>query len=311
MRAVCGATIILLCTCSAETLEERLRASKVPTQQFSAEDLKAKLTSYGIPLESPFLLAYYVDNGSGFLEPPLRVIRYDRATGNLRRVDLPDIQASFWPGQPPPMHCLGSILALEFYRGFVYINTHINPSAGCVIILSESLKFKAAESGWTLGFIGAEYAIIKRSEVHFMSVFPLHIGVFDLKRNKATEVYPFPNDPQRRLFSRLIGPHISPKWCAQVAAQCDPQNFNVFASKVIVNEDAHVFGFHAEFNAEGFGDAAVRNVRPRTVSYIFRERNGAWEHREFDERQLQALLGGTSFEDLIGKRPEAAFPAWR
>jgi len=136
----------------------------------------------------------------------------------------------------------------------------------------------------------------------------MHIGVFDVKRNQSTEVYPYKDDPQRRQFSRLIKPHISGKWCVEHNAQCDPENFNtVLRGNVIVNEAAKVFAFEAQFDAAGFGEAAEKQVPPRTVAYIFRERAGRWEHREFHGQPFQRLLGGMSLKELIGKKPDLPF----
>jgi hypothetical protein len=206
------------------------------------------------------------------------------------------------------MDCLGSAITIREYHDTIYIDTHYNPSAGCVIVLSSRLAFQAALSGWLVGVMGAEYAILRGSEVHFMSVHPMHLLVFDLKRNQSTAVYPYQNDPQRRQFSRRIEPHISEKWCMEHNAQCDPENFNTdLKGDLIVNEQARVFAFQAEFDAYGFGDAAEKNVPSRTAAYFFRERGGKWEHREFEGRQLQDLLGSMSFEAFVGQKPDLVF----
>ena len=310
-RVVSWVTVLLLFTwgiprLAAETLEDALRAAKVPTQRFPAPELGGKITSYAISKNDPFLLAYYVEDGSGLLRPPLRVIRYDRATGNLRRADLRDASALF-QGETP-MNCLGSALDIRENRDTIYIDTHYNPSAGCVIVLSSKLEFKTALSGWLLGFMGAEYAILRRSEVHFMSVHPLHIAVFDVGRNQSTEIYPYNNDPQRRQFSRLLRPLILEKWCLENNAACDPGNFDTdLRGNVIVNETGKLFGFQAQFDAAGFGAATEKQVPARSVAYIFRERGGKWEHREFDVQQLQRLPGGMSWDELIINKPDLAF----
>ncbi|MEO8661025.1 MAG: hypothetical protein ABI693_21325 [Bryobacteraceae bacterium] len=305
-------TVLLIFTCgttalSAETLDDVLRASKVPVQQFSTSDLTGKITSYAVSKDGPFLLAYFVDNGSGVLQPPLRIIRYDRATDSLRRTDLRNISALFQ--SELLMNCLESVVDIREYRDTIYIGTHSNPSAGCVIVLSLGLEFKAALSGRLVGFIGADYAILRRSEIHFMSVHPLHLAVFDVRQNQATEIYPYTGDLQRRQFSRLIEPLISKKWCLEIAAQCDSGNFDTdLLGKVTVNETAYLFAFQAQFNVSGFGPAVEKQIPTRTVTYIFRERNGRWEHRQFDAQQLQRLIGKTSLEELVTKSPGLAFP---
>ena len=125
-KIVPSATFFLLFTCgltsfAAETLQDTLRTAKIPTQQFPASELDGKLTSYAISNDDPFLLAYYIDDGSGLLQPPLHIIRYDRGTGELRRADLRDISALFQ--DEIPMGCLGSALNIREYRDTIYIGT--------------------------------------------------------------------------------------------------------------------------------------------------------------------------------------------
>ena len=280
----------------AETLEDALREADVPAGLFQATELGVKITSYAVSKGDPFLLAYYVDDGSGLLHPPLRVIRFDRATKEARRADYRDITALFQGATfqgATPMDCLGSALNIREYRESIYIETHDNPSAGCVIVLSSRLAFKTALSGWLLGFIGNDSAILRESEIHFMPVHPLHIAVFDVKRNRAREVYPFKNDPERREFSRSIRRHISEKWCADHNAPCDPENFDAdLQGSVMVNEAASAFGFRVQFDAQGFGESAEKQVEPRTVTYLFRKRGDGWDHQEYRGLQLERLLAG-------------------
>lgn len=206
------------------------------------------------------------------------------------------------------MNCLGSALDIREHRGTIYLDTHINPSAGCLIVLSSNLDLKTALSGWLLGVIGSDYAILRRSEMHFMSVHPMHIAVYDLSRNQSVELYPYRGDPHRRQFSQLLKPLISQKWCMENNAQCDPGNFDTeVTGKVIVNETSRLFGFRAEFDARGFGPVPEKQVPAKAITYLFRERGGIWEHREFDEQQLNRLLGGMTFDQWIAKAPEAAF----
>ncbi len=285
----------------AETLEDALRAANVPTGLFQATELGAKITSYAVSKGDPFLLAYYVDDGSGLLHPPLRVIRFDRAAKEIRRAGHRDVTAAFQGATfqgatfqgATRMDCLGSALHIREYRDLIYIETHYNPSAGCVIVLSSSLALKAALSGSLLGFMGNDYAILREGEVHFTSVHPLHIAVFDLKRNRAKELYPFKKDPERREFSRSIQRHISEKWCADHNAPCDPEAFDAdLQGSLMVNEAASAFGFRVQFDAQGFGESVEKQVEPRTITYIFRKQGDDWDHKEYRGLQLQRLLGG-------------------
>jgi hypothetical protein len=123
-------------------------------------------------------------------------------------------------------------------------------------------------------------------------------------------VYPFADDAARREFSRSIEPHVSEAWCMQHNAPCDPQNFNAtLKGELSVNEAARVFGFEAEFDAGGFGPAAQGRVPARTVVYVYRERGGAWEHRQFRPEELQRLFGVAAVQDLLRLKPAAPFAA--
>lgn len=292
----------------AETLHDVLRDANVPTNQFAAAELAAKITSFANSNGDPFLLAYYLDSGSRALLPPLRVIRYSRTAQDLRRAEFHDITALFQ--DVVSMNCLGSAQEVREHNNTIFIDTHITPSAGCVIVLSSTLSFKAALSGWVLGLMGTNYAILRQSEIHFMSVHPLHIGVFDIKQNRLMPVFPFEDDPQRRLYSDLIKPLVSAKWCMQFNAECNPENFNADPKgDLAMNETASVFAFEAEFNAGGFGETAEKQILPRSVFYFFRERGGAWEHREFSAAEFRILSGGKTLAELVSKDPDRAFTA--
>ena len=310
-KTVSGVTGLLFLACglgslAAETLGDALRVANVPARQFTASELAVEITSYAVSKDDPFLIAYYIDDGSGSLQAELHVIRYDRATGDLRRGDVRASGAL--PHGEIPLGCFGSVLRISEYLDTIYVETHVGPSAACAIVLSSGLSFQTVLPGLLEGFLGADYGILSRSEIHFMSVEPLHIEVFDLKRKQLVEVYPYKDDTQRRQFSRLIEPYIVPDWCREHNAACDPENFDTsLRGEVVLNEAAKVFGFEAEFDAAGFGDAAEKQVPTRTVAYVFRERGGIWEHREFQPGQLQSLFGVMSIQDLVGKKPNSAF----
>jgi hypothetical protein len=290
----------------AETLQEALQAANVPALQFSTSELTGKITSYAVANGDPFLQAYFNDDGSGLLPPVLYVVRYDRRSAVVERAELRGIKALF-QGEIP-IDCLGSALAIREYRSTIYIDTHYNPSAGCVIVLSSALAYKAALSGWLVGWLGDDYAIVRASEVHFLSVHPMHIDVFDLKRNRLVRVFPFEGDEQRRQFSRLLEPHIAMKWCAENNAQCDSGNFDAdLNGKIAVNEAAGVFGFEAHFDATGFGPSAERQVLPRNVAYFFQARGGVWEHKEFSSSEFRRAFPGRTIEDLVSKAPNLIF----
>src|SRR5258706_185838 len=78
-------------SCAAQTLQETLEIANVPIKQFPSAALDAKITSHAISADDPFLLAYYVDDGSGILH----IVRYDYAKRDLRRAELGETNALF------------------------------------------------------------------------------------------------------------------------------------------------------------------------------------------------------------------------
>jgi hypothetical protein len=291
---------------SAEALEDRLAASAVPTAGFPEAELRARITSYAVSEGDPFLLAYYVDDGTNLLKPPLYVVRYDRATRDLRRAALAETSTLF-QGKVP-MDCTGSALRIAEKRGNLFIETHGGPSAGCVLVLSPSLAVRAALDGWLLGLIGADWAIVRGSEVHFQSVHPLHVSVFDLRRLRTTAVYPVAGDPFRSQYSRLLRRYASDQWCRENNAACDPAEFDVSpVGEVAVNESAPAFAFEAAFDGAGFGDAAAQKAGVLQVVYVYRLKGGVWEHRELSPAQMNRRFGASTPAELVQSGLDAVF----
>jgi hypothetical protein len=147
------------------------------------------------------------------------------------------------------------VISITELYGNIYIDTHINPSAGCVLILSPHLTLQATLSGWLDAVMGPDYAIVHGSEIHFASVHPMQLAVFDLAHRKLIPLYPSKKDPLRKQFASLIRSHMpSREWCIQTDSQCEPSNFDSdLATPVAVNESAKLFGFVVAFDATGFG----------------------------------------------------------
>jgi hypothetical protein len=127
-------------------------------------------------------------------------------------------------------------------------------------------------------------------------------------QNRSVKVFPPEGDFFREQYSRLIQPRISEEWCRENSAQCDPSNFDTeLNGELSPNEAARAFGFEARFDAAGFGEDAGIQVPPRNVAYIFRERAGKWQYREYEPSQLRRLFGVANITELVRRKPNAAF----
>ena len=132
------------------------------------ENLDKNITS-GAELddETQFLIAYYIDDGTSALNPPLYLERFDRKLGSWRSATLGEAEARSENLRVP---CLGSILSVTAIGSRFFLDAHINPSAGCRLVLSRDLKLEAGLYGWVVGRLGTEIVIYHRSRIHFAPV---------------------------------------------------------------------------------------------------------------------------------------------
>ncbi len=302
--------LILPFALSAETLEAVLDRARVPTASIPAVELQRKVTSYAVNARDPFLLAYYEETGAAALSFPLRLIRYSRSRHSLVRSALDTFNAPFSDLSPiGPDVCLGSALKISEEYGRVYLDTHIGPSAGCVLVFSNRLSLEATLSGAFLGVLDRDCVIVAENEIHFASVSPMRLKAIDLRRRAKAHIYPPRPDTLRDRYSDLIRAHMPPRrWCAETNSQCDPLNFDCeLDSPVAVNSAAMSFGFIACFDSGGFGPDAAHYVPRECVAYLYHLENGVWQHRETPAAQIRQTWGVATVEEAISSRSHVLF----
>ena len=262
----------------AETLSDVLATRKIPVNLFPASDLQQPITSYAVSADnSPFLLAYH-DDGSGRLPPILRIVRYNEQTHELRRADLKGIEVPFH-GFDTVMKqvssiCMGSALAISEADGFIAINTHISPSAGCVLVLNPDLTFSAGLWGWALAAVN-ENIVFEESMIHFAPIHSAKLSIYNPRQKKLIRIFPTEGDAGRQQFSEELKNHLpSAEWCAQENHSCNPDDFEMDINNVTVREQA--FSFDVRMSPEGFGQEAERAVKPRTIHYTCTLKDGKW-----------------------------------
>jgi hypothetical protein len=170
------------------TLRQALAAKHLPFDAAKLANLDKSITSWA-ELDDPgqYVIAYYLDNGSEELNPPLFLDRYDRNSSEWKSARLPE------GGEKSSAIddvCYGSILSIISSAGRFFVETHINPSAGCLLVLSGDLKLEASLSGWFLGHLGDDALVYHRSEVHFAPVHPAEIAIYDLRTKHDFTIFP-------------------------------------------------------------------------------------------------------------------------
>ncbi|HEY6412511.1 MAG TPA: hypothetical protein VIX42_02415 [Edaphobacter sp.] len=272
-----GLTPILL----GESLGAVLTANKLPRGILSENERQHPITSFAASTElSPFLLAYYDDDGSGGLLPLLHILRYDRQTGHLRRTDLRGIEIPSY-GRSEVMtqvssNCMGSALNISEKGGLIVIHTNISPSAECALILTSDLNFVAGLGGWVLATIDGNL-IFEENTIHFAPTHPAQICAYNLRQKKLTSIYPAETDAARTQFSAELHNHMaSSKWCNEQNNPCDPENFSTNIEHITVNESHRSFAFDARMDPEGFGEEAERSIKPKTIHYTCGLKDDKW-----------------------------------
>jgi hypothetical protein len=276
---------------------------QLPLTGSNLVNLDQKITS-GAELDdsNEFAIAYYLDDGTGTLNRPLFIDRYYRNRETWQSGKLGDATSGSEQIDPP---CYGSVVDLTALGDQLLLETHINPSAGCILIVSKDLQSEAQLYGWVLGHFDDGAIIYERSQVHFATVHPAEVAVYDEKTKKDFNLFPPEQDsPVRaRLASGLREFFRTHKdYCREANDPCDPETFDSdVGEKIAVDDREHAVAFEVSYQLQGFGQNEQKPVGPAHVIYVFRNANdqAKLEYRELLPEQIKAQFGDVPFEELV------------
>ncbi len=215
----------LLCAAPAagETLGEALRARGARVTAETVPDAGISIISYTVLRDrQAFLIVYYRDQGTSALVPPLFVGRLDRVTGRWAQAAI-DEQAI----RPAPSACLGSALSVRKAARMLLIETHVNPSAGCTLVVAENLAVRDVLPGWPVAVFADGRVVYQHSQPHFVAVHPLEVSIYDPRTRTHRAVYPpRPAPPLRLEHMRKLETLYTPDWCQARNHPCDPERFD-------------------------------------------------------------------------------------
>jgi hypothetical protein len=268
--------MLLASIAHAETLGTILTAHKVPTQSLPAQTLQTPIHTYALSDNNkPFLLAYHLDDNNGDRSNNLGLVRYDATTNNLRQTILHDLDGPCTDGD---------LLDISERDGFIAINTHNNPSLGCLLIIDSDLTLRNQLYGGLLARVSGGF-LYEQSETHWFATHPLRLSVYDPHLNRTTKIYPQPNDPARLQFSAQLRQHLpSPAWCKANANLCDTEDFTGNLGTFSVNPTNDTFKFQATMSADGFGENVDQLIPDTTIEYTFKLTAGIW--RQTSQHQV-------------------------
>lgn len=303
----CGALLFLIAVPAfaqeqTGTLRAALHEEGLPLDSPDLPNLDQKITS-GAELDATeqFVVAYYHDDGSGILNPPLHLLRFDRKTRTWQKSELGEAPSAEAAADP----CYGSVLDIRSFGEGLVIETHINPSAGCALIVSKALKLTATLDGWVLGVLAEGAVLYQRSEVHFATVHPAEIAIYDTRSKKDFVIFP-PNTetPVRQQLTAALNSFFRTHqdYCAKADDPCDPAIFDSdLENKPAVEDREQAIAFSISYELQGYGQDASKPAGPNHVVYVYRNASdeSKMEFRELLPEEIKAQFGEVSLQDLL------------
>jgi hypothetical protein len=86
---------------------------------------------------------------------------------------------------------------------YLFTDTHINPSAGTLVVLARDRSKVAELPGWFLAAMGNDVVIYHRNQVHFAPTHALEIWTYDPVTRRDARLYPA-REPASGTDSRLL-----------------------------------------------------------------------------------------------------------
>jgi hypothetical protein len=286
-----------------KTLRQVLAAESLPLDAETLHNLDKTITS-GAELNdaAQFAIAYYLSDSTGLLKPPIFVDLYDR---NTRRWKSGTIEAAVAKWEGTDVDCFGSVLGITAIADSFALETHINPSAGCEILVSRDLKLKTSLYGWTVGHFADGGVVYHRSQIHFATVHPAEIAIFDPPTGKDFTLFPHKPFQEVRLqeidgLREFYKSHAD--YCQKADDPCDPEYFDSsIKGKVVTDDREHAMAFIVSYEVQGYGQDEHKPGGPPEVVYVYRHVNdeAKMEYREMLWSDVKAKAGDVSLEKLL------------
>ncbi len=299
---VCAALSLAFVRASpAETLRQALAKAGLTTESKTLANLDRPITSGGtLDGAAQFLIAYYVDDGSGLMQAPLYFDLLDRKTGKWKSAALTAENSRVGDAD-----CLGPVLRIQASAESFFVDTHLNPSAGCLLILSRDLEPRAALYGWYLALFGDDSVVFHRSEVHFAPVHAAEIALYDQKTKREIPIFP------RQPYQAIRAAHIAKMknfyrgredWCKKNNEPCDPEWFDTsLVGEVATDDRTHSLAFVISYEQTVFQSGEEKPSGPDRVLYVYRHADDGvrMEYRELLWSDMQARFGELPLKKLL------------
>jgi hypothetical protein len=297
----------------AETLGDILKLRGISPSPGRVAGLDRVVASHQILDDERDLLVVYAVGEGGSAR--LYATRFGRASSAWQTAPL-----AWSIGELPIESCLGGI-AIERFAGGFLVGAHINPSAECTIVLGEDLAVRAVLAGWPVAKLTDGRLVYQRNQVHFASVHPVALALFDPRKRGDLAVYPrTPYQSARTAHIARMRAVYTEAWCRAHNHPCDPDLFDERVTTEVTSDargDALAFAM-AWDNTAGWSDVerwgrleAFREVRGALARWDGRSAAPADLYRDLaaglarmrnlgrEAAVVRALEGEPALRDLV------------
>jgi len=224
---------------NATTLQQALTDNRIiATVGLPQSLLSAPIYGYAIDSDNNEAVVAFFDR-----DFKLHAAALDRKSGRWRHsvIDLNDAAGTG-----------NSILDLKRTPRYIYLESHINPSASRLIVLSRDLKLRRALYGWEIARLPGENVAYHHSEIHFAPTHSLEISVFNPESLRDKQIYPpKPYQPVRLRFIDRVAQEYrnrGEQWFNIHNHHMNPELFDSrLVGEVTVNDAAKTITFLAQF----------------------------------------------------------------
>lgn len=290
--------------CAAETLAEVLTRQGVSVIPGGPSRLNRQITGQDLQDDEVFVIAYdeVAADPSAPLPDRIHVSVRERATGTWRHAEVPRELSLGGSSRRA-----GSISRIHRAADYFYLDTHVNPSAGTLVVLSRTLEPVAALNGWFATPLRDGTVVYHRSMVHFAPTHPEELWVYDARSREDVRLYPnAPYGAVRQAYIddvRRIYARVGDDWFRINNHHGDPERFDSSIGREYATDaNGNSIAFVATFGADGGDspaatpklevlvaclDVAARRCSEESLSAA-RARRPGWSDRQLLEEVVRA-----------------------
>lgn len=287
-----------------QTLAEVLKQESIPFPPASIPHLNAEITSFAtLNDESQFVIAYYLADRTDqrLLSSPF-ITRFNKTSGQWQHTGLDDSKVQVQGGST---ECIGSVLRVQANNGRYYLTLHWNPSAGCLLILRSDLTVEQTLTGGLAAFFKSGSFLYTGNMVHFASVHPETLWLYDPGTRTSKQIYPQTDDPLRNAYSARLVKAINENQCRVNNWSCNPEEFTSdIRFPIAVNNETGSVAFRVTFETEGFltREEAEDSGQWDDDDYVYIYQLKPFRWRAFSIYDLNPKFETNSLPELL--RPE-------